>query len=181
TAIGEAVLRKEDAKLLTGQGRYVDNLTAPGMVWAYLVRSPYAHAKIVSVGVTAAREAEGVVAAFSGQTSLPTCRAPSRAAGRRRGRRLLAGGCDRQGALPPAAARPERDGAARRAGAARSGDRGADPDLLDAGAAHPPHDALADARHPGGEAARDRAGRRRRLRLEGRRLRRGGALPRARP
>src|SRR5439155_6678648 len=79
TAVGEAVLRKEDAKLLTGQGRYVDNLTAPGMVWAYLVRSPYAHAKIVSVDVTAAREVEGVVAALSGadlasdwQGSLPS-------------------------------------------------------------------------------------------------------------
>jgi carbon-monoxide dehydrogenase large subunit len=66
TAVGEAVLRKEDAKLLTGQGRYVDNLAAPGMVWAYLVRSPYAHARIVSVDLSAAREAEGVVAAFSG-------------------------------------------------------------------------------------------------------------------
>jgi carbon-monoxide dehydrogenase large subunit len=66
SAIGEAVLRKEDAKLLTGQGRYVDNLTVPGQVWAYLVRSPYAHARIVSVDLTAAREAEGVVAAFSG-------------------------------------------------------------------------------------------------------------------
>ena len=65
-SIGEAVLRKEDAKLLTGQGRYVDNLGAPGMVWASLVRSPYAHARIVSVDVSAARESEGVVAAFSG-------------------------------------------------------------------------------------------------------------------
>jgi aerobic carbon-monoxide dehydrogenase large subunit len=78
SAIGEAVLRKEDAKLLTGQGRYVDNLSAPGMVWAHLVRSPYAHARIRSVDLSAAREAEGVVAAFSGaelagdwQSSLP--------------------------------------------------------------------------------------------------------------
>jgi len=66
TVVGEAVLRKEDAKLLTGQGRYVDNLTTPGMVWAYLVRSPYAQAKIASVDLSAARETEGVVAAFSG-------------------------------------------------------------------------------------------------------------------
>jgi aerobic carbon-monoxide dehydrogenase large subunit len=65
-SIGEAVLRKEDAKLLTGQGRYVDNVTVPGMVWAYLVRSPYAHAKIVSVDLSAALAEEGVVAAFSG-------------------------------------------------------------------------------------------------------------------
>jgi carbon-monoxide dehydrogenase large subunit len=66
SAIGEAVLRKEDAKLLTGQGRYVDNLSAPGMVWAHLVRSPYAHARIQSIDLDAARGAEGVVAVFSG-------------------------------------------------------------------------------------------------------------------
>ena len=50
----------------------------------------------------------------------------------------------------------------------------------DADPAHPAGHARAHARHPGGEAARDRAGGRRRLRLEARRLRRGGALPRAR-
>jgi len=67
TAVGQALPRKEDAKLLTGQGRYVDNLTAPGMVWAELVRSPYAHARIVSVDASAALEHPGVVAAFSGE------------------------------------------------------------------------------------------------------------------
>jgi carbon-monoxide dehydrogenase large subunit len=64
--IGKPVPRKEDAKLLTGQARYIDDLTLPGMVWASIVRSPFAHARITSVDVTAAREAEGVVAAFSG-------------------------------------------------------------------------------------------------------------------
>jgi carbon-monoxide dehydrogenase large subunit len=64
--IGSPVLRKEDEKLLTGQSRYVDDLTLPGMVWAAVVRSPYAHARITSVDVSKAREAEGVVAAFSG-------------------------------------------------------------------------------------------------------------------
>ncbi len=66
TYIGQPVERKEDAKLLTGQSRYIDDLTLPGMVWAALVRSPYAHARITSVDVSRAREAEGVVAAFSG-------------------------------------------------------------------------------------------------------------------
>src|SRR5512145_1711330 len=66
TYIGKPVARKEDAKLLTGQSRFIDDLTLPGMVWASVVRSPYAHAKILSVDVSAAREAEGVVAAFSG-------------------------------------------------------------------------------------------------------------------
>ena len=66
TAVGEAVLRKEDARLLHGGGQYVDNLAATGMVYAYVVRSPYAHAVLKSVDVSAAREAPGVVAAFTG-------------------------------------------------------------------------------------------------------------------
>jgi carbon-monoxide dehydrogenase large subunit len=64
--IGKPVARKEDEKLLTGQSRYIDDLTLPGTVWASVVRSPYAHATIRSVDVSAAREAEGVVAVFSG-------------------------------------------------------------------------------------------------------------------
>src|SRR4051812_23450261 len=64
-AIGSPVPRKEDAKLLTGQARYIDDLTIPGMVWVSLVRSPYAHARINGIDLTAAREAPGVVAAFS--------------------------------------------------------------------------------------------------------------------
>jgi carbon-monoxide dehydrogenase large subunit len=66
TVVGQPVLRKEDARLLRGQGRYVDNLTAPGMVWAHFVRSPYAHAKITGVDVSKARAADGVVAVFTG-------------------------------------------------------------------------------------------------------------------
>jgi carbon-monoxide dehydrogenase large subunit len=67
SAVGEAVLRKEDARLLRGEGRYVDNLAATGMVHAVVVRSPFAHARIDSVDVSAAREAPGVVAAFTGE------------------------------------------------------------------------------------------------------------------
>jgi carbon-monoxide dehydrogenase large subunit len=66
TYIGQPVARKEDTKLLTGQSRYIDDLTLPGMVWAAVVRSPHAHAKITRVDVSKALEAEGVVAAFSG-------------------------------------------------------------------------------------------------------------------
>ncbi|HZR93082.1 MAG TPA: molybdopterin cofactor-binding domain-containing protein [Gaiellaceae bacterium] len=65
-AIGEAVLRKEDARLLTGQGRYVDNLRTAGTLHAVVVRSPYAHARIDRVDVSAALAADGVVAAFTG-------------------------------------------------------------------------------------------------------------------
>ncbi len=66
TYIGQSVARKEDAALLTGQSRFIDDLTLPGMVWVSVVRSPFAHATIKSVDVSKAREAEGVVAAFTG-------------------------------------------------------------------------------------------------------------------
>ncbi|MGH3090942.1 MAG: xanthine dehydrogenase family protein molybdopterin-binding subunit [Gaiellaceae bacterium] len=66
TYMGQPVERKEDAKLLTGQSRFIDDLTLPGMVWAALVRSPYAHARITNVDVSKAREADGVVAVFTG-------------------------------------------------------------------------------------------------------------------
>jgi carbon-monoxide dehydrogenase large subunit len=65
-AIGAPLLRKEDPELLTGQAQFVDDLTVPGMLWLALVRSPHAHARIVSVDCSRAREAEGVVAAYSG-------------------------------------------------------------------------------------------------------------------
>ena len=66
TYIGTSVARKEDANLLTGQTRWVDNLTLPGMLWVSVVRSPHAHARIKGVNLSKAAEAEGVVAAFSG-------------------------------------------------------------------------------------------------------------------
>jgi carbon-monoxide dehydrogenase large subunit len=65
-AIGAPLLRKEDPELLTGQGQFVDDLTVPGMLWLALVRSPHAHARIVSVDCSRARDADGVVAAYSG-------------------------------------------------------------------------------------------------------------------
>jgi carbon-monoxide dehydrogenase large subunit len=64
--IGSTVLRKEDPDLLTGQASFVDNQTMPGMVWMYVVRTPYAHATINRVDVSRAREMLGVVAAFTG-------------------------------------------------------------------------------------------------------------------
>ncbi|MGZ4396111.1 MAG: xanthine dehydrogenase family protein molybdopterin-binding subunit, partial [Gaiellaceae bacterium] len=66
TYIGAPVPRREDKKLLTGQGSFVDNLTLPGMLWMALVRSPYAHARIVGVDVARAAGAPGVVAAYTG-------------------------------------------------------------------------------------------------------------------
>ena len=66
SAIGTSVKRKEDAALLRGRGRYVENLTLPGTVFMAVVRSPYPHARIKSVSVERAKGAKGVVAAFSG-------------------------------------------------------------------------------------------------------------------
>jgi aerobic carbon-monoxide dehydrogenase large subunit len=64
--IGAPVERKEDRKLLEGQAQWVDNMRAPGMVHLHLVRSPYAHARIVNVDVTPALAHAGVVGAWSG-------------------------------------------------------------------------------------------------------------------
>src|SRR5919198_535011 len=63
--VGRGVLRKEDPELVTGQARFVDDVTVPGMVWMAVVRSPYAHARIDGVDVRSALDVPGVVAAFS--------------------------------------------------------------------------------------------------------------------
>jgi len=64
--VGQAVLRKEDPRLLTGRGRYTDDVTLPNMLHAHFVRSDVARAKF-RVDVSAARDAEGVVAVFTGE------------------------------------------------------------------------------------------------------------------
>ncbi len=65
--IGSSVPRKEDPELVTGQARYTEDLAVPGMLWMGVVRSPFAHAKINGVDLSAALQMPGVVAAFSGQ------------------------------------------------------------------------------------------------------------------
>jgi carbon-monoxide dehydrogenase large subunit len=74
--LGRARTRKEDARLVTGQTTWTDNLVLPGMLQMAFVRSPYAHARITGVDLSAAKEMPGVVAAFSAadfgeQGSLP--------------------------------------------------------------------------------------------------------------
>ncbi len=64
--VGSPVLRKEDGPLLTGRGSYVDNIQLPGTLHLAVVRSPYAHARVNAVDLSAARAAVGVVAAYSG-------------------------------------------------------------------------------------------------------------------
>ncbi len=61
TMMGRAVERNEDLRLLTGRGRYVDDIKRPGMLHAVVVRSPMAHAKVLSIDASAALELPGVV------------------------------------------------------------------------------------------------------------------------
>jgi aerobic carbon-monoxide dehydrogenase large subunit len=75
--VGKARTRKEDARLVTGQTTWTDNITLPGLAHVAFLRSPHAHARVTSVKVDAARQAPGVIAAFNGadvaaeQGSLP--------------------------------------------------------------------------------------------------------------
>jgi carbon-monoxide dehydrogenase large subunit len=65
--VGRAMRRKEDPRLITGRGRYTDDITVTGQLWAAVVRSPEARARIVSVDAAAARERPGVHAVFTGE------------------------------------------------------------------------------------------------------------------
>ncbi|MFI9173793.1 xanthine dehydrogenase family protein molybdopterin-binding subunit [Streptomyces lincolnensis] len=64
--IGRARLRKEDARLITGQTNWTDNISVGGLLHLAILRSPMAHARVDRVDVTPALERPGVVAAFSG-------------------------------------------------------------------------------------------------------------------
>jgi aerobic carbon-monoxide dehydrogenase large subunit len=65
--IGRRRLRKEDARLITGQTQWTDNIVFPGMVHMAVLRSPMAHARISSIDVSPALKRPGVIAAFSGR------------------------------------------------------------------------------------------------------------------
>jgi aerobic carbon-monoxide dehydrogenase large subunit len=65
--VGRALRRKEDPRLITGRARYVDDISLPGTLWAAFVRSPEAHAKIVSIDTSAARERPGIHAVFTSE------------------------------------------------------------------------------------------------------------------
>ena len=64
--IGEPVLRIEDRRFLTGQGRYVDDITLPRQCHAAMVLSPYAHADILSLDTSEANAMPGVLAVLTG-------------------------------------------------------------------------------------------------------------------
>jgi aerobic carbon-monoxide dehydrogenase large subunit len=65
--IGAPVLRREDLRLLRGEGRYSDDVNLEGQCYAVMVRSPHAHAEIVRIDATAALAVPGVIAVLTGQ------------------------------------------------------------------------------------------------------------------
>ncbi len=67
TGIGAPVRRREDRRLLTGQGRYSDDLTLTGQGYAIMLRSPHAHAEIGEIDTAAACAAPGVLAVLTGR------------------------------------------------------------------------------------------------------------------
>ena len=87
-AIGQSVPRTEDDRLTTGRGKFLDDFTLPGQCHAIFLRSPHAHAHIVSIDASAARSAPGVLAVYTGADLLP----------------------EKFGSLPPFLQRQRRDG-----------------------------------------------------------------------
>jgi carbon-monoxide dehydrogenase large subunit len=65
-AIGQPVPRFEDPRLIKGGGRYVADMTFPGMAFGYVLRSPHAHARIRAIDTAKAKAAPGVLAVFAG-------------------------------------------------------------------------------------------------------------------
>ena len=67
TTIGTPVRRREDYRFLTGGGTYTDDIDRPGQLYAYILRSPHAHAQITAIDTAAAQRAPGVVAVYTGK------------------------------------------------------------------------------------------------------------------
>ena len=68
SGMGHSMKRKEDPRFIRGQGRYVDDIVLPGMLYMDIVRSPYAHAKIKKINTEAALKIPGVLAVIDGPT-----------------------------------------------------------------------------------------------------------------
>src|SRR3989337_269662 len=63
---GKPVKRLEDQRLLTGKGQFIDDKPDDGALWLHVLRSPHAHAKIMSVNSKPAAEMPGVEAVYTG-------------------------------------------------------------------------------------------------------------------
>jgi len=68
--VGKPIKRREDPRLITGAGSYLDDIKLPGMSYAAVVRSPYGHAKITSIDPGRAQEMPGVLGVFTGEDFL---------------------------------------------------------------------------------------------------------------
>ena len=66
--MGHSIKRKEDPRFIRGQGRYVDDIQLPGMLYLDIVRSPFAHARITKIDSTKALQVPGVLAVITGET-----------------------------------------------------------------------------------------------------------------
>jgi carbon-monoxide dehydrogenase large subunit len=76
TVLGKRRLRKEDPALLTGEAKFTNDLNIPGALHLAVLRSPYAHARILDVDLSGARAVPGVVAAYSGADLAPMWAGP---------------------------------------------------------------------------------------------------------
>jgi len=64
--VGQSIQRVEDQRFLTGTGRYTDDITIPGQIHLYVLRSTHAHADLRGVDVTAAKTAPGIIGVLTG-------------------------------------------------------------------------------------------------------------------
>jgi CO/xanthine dehydrogenase Mo-binding subunit len=89
---GSAVRRREDPRLIAGRATYVGDITLPGMAYAAILRSPFAHARIRRIDTSKARALPGVVAVYTGRDlqGNPSCRCPTAPRGMKMGARRLA-------------------------------------------------------------------------------------------
>ncbi len=67
SGMGHRLKRKEDPRFIQGKGRYIDDFKLPGMLYMDIVRSPYAHARIVNIDASAALAMDGVLAVITGK------------------------------------------------------------------------------------------------------------------
>jgi carbon-monoxide dehydrogenase large subunit len=67
TEIGTPVRRREDYRFITGQGTYTDDINRPRQLYAYILRSPHANARIDGIDTSAAAKAAGVAVVYTGK------------------------------------------------------------------------------------------------------------------
>src|SRR5260370_2332670 len=76
-SIGKSLVRTEDARLTTGRGRFSDDFCLDGQVYAVMVRSPHAHARILEIDCARAKAMPGVLRVFCGADALPAPLGPT--------------------------------------------------------------------------------------------------------